>query len=109
MAKKMFEQRYPWIADVELEHGWHGVTGHTLRVREISGPVMGENIHVAAAFNGLGIMPGHNNGYLSACRICSHPDGDMHYMVGKAKQIPIPGELYRSMVFKPFMKIMTPG
>ncbi|NQU08648.1 MAG: FAD-binding oxidoreductase, partial [Candidatus Abyssubacteria bacterium] len=29
LAKRMFEQRFPWIADVELEHGWHGVTGHT--------------------------------------------------------------------------------
>lgn len=108
LAKKMFEQRYPWIADVELEHGWHGVTGHTLRVREVSGPVMGENIHVAAAFNGLGIMPGHNTGYLSACRITGHPDEDMRYMCGRARQIPVPGELYRSLIFKPFMKAMRP-
>ena len=108
LAKRMFEQRYPWIADVELEQGWHGVTGHTLRVREVTGPVMGDNIHTAGAFNGLGIMPGHNTGYLSACRICGHPDEDLRHLCGRAAQVPIPGELYRSMIFKPFMKVMTP-
>jgi len=100
LAKRMFEQRCPWIADVEFEHGWHGVTGHTLRVREITGPVMGDNIHVAGAFSGLGIMPGHNTGYLSACRICGHPDEDLRHLCGRAGQIPIPGEFYRSMIFK---------
>jgi glycine/D-amino acid oxidase-like deaminating enzyme len=108
LAKKMFEQRYPWIADVGLEQGWHGVTGHTLRVREITGPVMGENVHAAVGFNGLGIMPGHNTAYLSACRITGHADQDMRYMLGKRAQIPIPGELYRSMLLKPAMKALTP-
>ena len=108
LAQRMFEQRYPWIADIELAYGWHGVTGHTLRVREISGPVMGENIHASVAYNGLGIMPGHNNGYLSACRIMGEPDGDMRHLCGRKAQIPIPGEFYRSIMFKPFMKMATP-
>ena len=108
LAKRMFEQRYPWIADVGLEQGWHGVTGHTLRVREITGPVMGENIHSAVGFNGLGIMPGHNTAYLSACRITGHPDEDTRYMLGRRAQIPIPGEYYRSMLLKPAMKALTP-
>jgi gamma-glutamylputrescine oxidase len=108
LAKRMFEQRYPWIADVGLEQGWRGVTGHTLRVREIAGPVMGDNIHAAVAYNGLGIMPGHNTGYLSACRITGHPEEDMRYMLGRAVQIPIPGEFYRSMLLKPAMKVLTP-
>jgi len=109
LAQRMFEQRYPWITEVGLELGWQGVTGHTVRVREISGPVMGENIHVAVAYNGLGIMPGHNTGYLSACRITGHPEEDMRYMLGRKTQIPIPGEFYRSMILKPFMKLMTPA
>jgi glycine/D-amino acid oxidase-like deaminating enzyme len=108
LAKRMFEQRYPWIADVGLEQGWHGVTGHTVRVREIAGPVMGDNIHAAVAFNGLGIMPGHNTGYLTACRITGHPEEDMRYMLGKPVQVPIPGEFYRSMLLKPAMKALTP-
>ncbi len=108
LAKRMFEQRYPWIADIGLEQGWQGVTGHTLRVREISGPVMGANIQSAVAFNGLGIMPGHNTAYLSVCRITGHPDQDLRYMLGKGAQIPIPGEFYRSMLLKPAMKILTP-
>ena len=108
LAKRMFEQRYPWIADVALDQGWHGVTGHTVRVREITGPVMGENIHAAVGFNGLGIMPGHNTAYLSACRITGHPDEDTRYMLGRRVQIPIPGEYYRSMLLKPAMKALTP-
>jgi hypothetical protein len=108
LARQMFEQRYPWIAEIELAHGWHGVTGHTLRVREISGPVIGENIHASVAYNGLGIMPGHNNGYLSACRIIGEPEQDTRHMCGKRSQIPIPGEFYRSMIFKPFMKMARP-
>ena len=108
LARKMFEQRYPWIADIELAHGWHGVTGHTLRVREISGPVLGGNVYASVAYNGLGIMPGHNNGYLSACRIAGQADQDTRHMCGKTIQIPIPGEFYRSIMFKPFMKMATP-
>jgi glycine/D-amino acid oxidase-like deaminating enzyme len=108
LARKMFEQRYPWIADVDLVHGWHGVTGHTLRVREVTGPLAGENIHASVAYNGLGIMPGHNNGYLSACRITGRPDQDLRHMAGPRRQIPIPGEYYRSIIFKPFMKVMAP-
>ena len=105
----MFEQRYPWIAEVGLDRGWQGVTGHTVRVREIAGPVMGDNIHVAVAYNGLGIMPGHNTGYLSACRITGHAEEDMRYMLGWAAQIPIPGEFYRSIILKPVTKLMTPA
>jgi glycine/D-amino acid oxidase-like deaminating enzyme len=108
-ARKMFERRFPWVADVELTHGWHGVTGHTIRVREISGPAVSENIHTGVAFNGLGIMPGHNTGYLSACQICGHPDEDSGYVSGKTLRIPIPGEYYRSLIFKPFIKMMNSG
>jgi glycine/D-amino acid oxidase-like deaminating enzyme len=106
-ARKMFERRYPWIADVELTHGWHGVTGHTIRVREISGPVVSENIHVGVAFNGLGIMPGHNTGYLTACQMCGHPDEDIRFVSGKTFRVPIPGEYYRSLIFKPFIGMMN--
>jgi len=108
LAKKMFEQRFPWVADVELEHGWHGVTGHTLKMHEIVSPVVGDNIHVSAAFNGRGIMPGHNSGYLSACRITGHSDEDLRFLAGTSGHIPIPGEFYRSIMLKPFMRIMTP-
>jgi len=108
LAKRMFEQRYPWIADVKLEQGWQGVTGHTLRVREIAGPVMGDNVHAAVGFNGLGIMPGHNTGYLSACRVTGQAEEDMRYLLGRRVQIPIPGEFYRSMLLKPAMKALTP-
>jgi glycine/D-amino acid oxidase-like deaminating enzyme len=108
LARRIFEQRYPRIADLELAHGWHGVTGQTLMMRQIAGAVGDGNIHVSAAYNGLGVMPGHNNGYLTACRITGHADDDTRYLTGVSGQIPIPGEFYRSLTFKPFMRLMTP-
>jgi glycine/D-amino acid oxidase-like deaminating enzyme len=108
LARRIFEQRYPRITDFELAHGWHGVTGHTALFRQIAGAIGDGNIHVSAAYNGLGIMPGHNNGYLSACRITGHDDDDTRYLTGVSGQIPIPGEFYRSLMFKPFMSLMTP-
>ncbi|GAB4336947.1 MAG: FAD-dependent oxidoreductase [Candidatus Abyssubacteria bacterium] len=108
LAQKMFEQRYPWIADIGFERGWHGVTGHTLKVREIAGPAITENIYASVAYNGLGVMPGHNNGYLSACSIVNHLEPDIQYLSGVRGHIRFPGEYYRSLVFTPFMKLMTP-
>jgi len=108
LARRIFEQRYPRIADLGLAHGWHGVTGHTAMVRQVAGAIGEGNVHVSAAYNGLGIMPGHNNGYLTACRITGHADDDTRYLTGVSGQIPIPGELYRSLIFKPLMRLMTP-
>lgn len=108
LAQKMLEQRYPWVADIGLERGWHGVTGHTLKPREIAGPVIAENIYVSVAYNGLGMMPGHNNGYLSACLITGHPEPDIRHLSGTRGHIRFPDEFYRSLLFKPFMKLMTP-
>ncbi|MDJ0865654.1 MAG: FAD-dependent oxidoreductase [Myxococcota bacterium] len=108
LARQIFEQRYPRIADVELAQGWQGVTGHTALFRQIAGAVGDGNIHVSAAYNGLGIMPGHNNGYLTACRITGRAEDDTRYLTGVSGQIPLPGEFYRSLVFKPFMRLMTP-
>jgi gamma-glutamylputrescine oxidase len=108
LARRMFEQRYPGIADFELAHGWHGVTGQTLKWREIAGSFGDGNIHVSVAYNGLGVMPGHNNGYLSACQITGHADQDTRYLSSVSGQLPFPGEFYRSLVLKPVMSLMTP-
>lgn len=108
LARRMFEQRYPWIADIELVDGWHGVTGHTLKGGDVARPLMDGNILVSAAYNGLGVMPGHNNGYLAACRLTGHQDEDAGYYDEQVFHYPIPGEFYRSLIFKPFMKMMTP-
>jgi glycine/D-amino acid oxidase-like deaminating enzyme len=108
LARRIFEQRYPGVAEIGLTHGWHGVTGHTLMFRQIAGVVGEGNIHVSAAYNGLGIMPGHNNGYLTACRITGRSDDDTRYLTGVSGQVPLPGEFYRSLVFKPFMRLMSP-
>lgn len=107
-ARRVFEQRYPWLADVGFSHGWHGVTGHTLRGREILGVVGGGNIHVSVAYNGLGVMPGHTNGYLTACRLAGEDDEDTRYLDSISDQVRVPGGFLRSMILKPVMKMMTP-
>jgi len=107
-ARRIFEQRYPWLADIGFAHDWHGVTGHTLRGREILGVVDGGSIHVSVAYNGLGVMPGHTNGYLTACRLADRDDEDTRYLDSISDQIRVPGEFLRSMMVKPVMKMMTP-
>ncbi len=107
-TRRIFEQRYPWVADIGFAHEWHGVTGHTLRGREIVGVVDDGNIQVSLAYNGLGVMPGHTNGYLTACRLAGRDDEDTRYLDSISGQIRVPGEYLRSMMLKPVMKLMTP-
>jgi len=108
LAKQVFEQRYPQIADIGLVHGWHGVTGHTPLMKQIAGPIGAGNIHVSVAYNGSGIMPSHNNGYLTACNITGQSDQDLRFLTGDSGHLPFPGGFYRSLMLKPFMNIMTP-
>jgi glycine/D-amino acid oxidase-like deaminating enzyme len=107
-ARRIFERRYPWLADIGFAYGWHGVTGHTLRGREIVGVADDGNIHVSVAYNGLGVMPGHTNGYLTACRLAGREDEDTRYLDTISDQIRVPGEFLRSMMFKPSMRMLTP-
>lgn len=108
LATQLFEQRYPGITDIGLTNGWHGVTGHTTLMKSIAGPIGDGNIHVSVAYNGFGIMPSHNFGYLTACRITGNADEDLRYLTGVSGQLPVPGDFYRSLMLKPFMKLMTP-
>jgi glycine/D-amino acid oxidase-like deaminating enzyme len=108
LARRIFEQRYPKIADIGLSHGWHGVTGHTALFRTVAGAVGDGNIHVSVAYNGLGIMPGHNNGYLTACRLAGRDEDDTRFLTGVTGQLPLPGEFYRSLMLKPAMRLLTP-
>ncbi len=108
LAQRIFEQRFPAVADVGLTHGWHGVTGHTALFKQFSGPIGDGNVHVSAAYNGLGIMPAHNNAYLTACRIVGYDEPHVRYLTGVGSQLPVPGDFYRSLVLKPFMRLMTP-
>ncbi len=108
LARRLFEQRYPGITDLDLNYGWHGVTGHTVTMRSIVGTLGDGNVHICAAYNGLGIMPGHNSGYLSACRITGHSDDDIRILTESSFHVPFPGDFYRSLMLKPFMRFMTP-
>jgi len=108
LARRIFEQRYPRIAGIGLSHGWHGVTGHTALARTVAGAVGDGNIHVSVAYNGLGIMPSHNNGYLTACKLAGRDDDDTRFLTGVTGQVPIPGDYYRSLMLKPFMRLMAP-
>jgi glycine/D-amino acid oxidase-like deaminating enzyme len=109
LARRIFEQRYPQVADIGLSDGWHGVTGHTALGRAVAGAVGGDgNIHVSVAYNGLGIMPAHNNGYLTACRLTGRDEADTDFLTGVSGQLPLPGDFYRSLMLKPFMRLLTP-
>jgi gamma-glutamylputrescine oxidase len=108
LARRIFEQRYPQVADIGLDHGWHGVTGHTALGRTVAGAVGDGSIHMSVAYNGLGIMPAHNNGYLTACRLTGRDENDTGFLTGVTGQLPLPGDYYRSLVLKPFMRLMTP-
>jgi glycine/D-amino acid oxidase-like deaminating enzyme len=108
LATKLFEQRYPRISEFGPMYGWHGVTGHTVASRSIVGAFGGGNLHISAAYNGLGIMPSHNSGYLTANKIVGVEDDDYKNLSGASSHIPLPGDFYRSLIFKPFMNLMTP-
>lgn len=108
LARRIFEQRYPQVADIGLSHGWHGVTGHTALGRTVAGAIGDGNIHISVAYNGLGIMPAHNNGYLTACRLTGRDEADTRFLTGVTGQLPLPGDFYRSLMLKPFMRLLTP-
>jgi hypothetical protein len=63
---------------------------------------------VSAAYNGLGIMPAHNNGYLTACKLAGRDEDDVRFLTGVRGQLPFPGDYYRSLILKPFMRLLTP-
>ena len=105
LARETIERRYPWAAETELEHGWHGVTAHTLDSRGIGGAVSDGNIHVSVAYNGTGVVPAHNNGYLTACRIVGKPEQDFALLWGTSGHPPLPEPL-RSLVLKPLMRLL---
>jgi len=108
LAARLFERRYPGISDIGLEHGWSGVTGHTLLGKQIAGPIGDGNIHVSVAYNGSGIMPSHNNGYLTACQITGHSDSDTKFLTGTSGQILVPSGYYRNLLLKPGLSLLSP-
>lgn len=109
LAAHLFEKRYPGISDIGLEHGWSGVTGHTLLGKQIAGPIGDGNIHISVAYNGSGIMPSHNNGYLTACQITGHSDSDTKFLTGTSGQILVPGGYYRNLLLKPGLSMLSPA
>lgn len=105
---KLFEQRYPGISEFDLNTSWHGVTGHTARMTTITETIGAGNVHVNVAYNGLGIMPGHNSGYLNACRITGNENSGIKFLEAGSRQIPVPTNYYRNMLLKPSMSLLAP-
>jgi glycine/D-amino acid oxidase-like deaminating enzyme len=105
LARATMERRYPWAAETGLEEGWHGVTAHTLDSRLIAGPVAVGNLHASVAYNGTGVVPAHNNGYLTACRIAGRAEPDLALLPGTAGHPPLPEPL-RLLVLKPLMRLL---
>jgi gamma-glutamylputrescine oxidase len=105
LARTTIARRYPWTAETELEDGWHGVTAHTLDSRSIAGPLAGGNLHVSVAYNGMGVVPAHNNGYLTASRIVGNPEKDLALLCCTSGHPPLPEPL-RSLGLKPLMRLL---
>jgi glycine/D-amino acid oxidase-like deaminating enzyme len=105
LARTTLSRRYRWAAETELEYGWHGVTAHTLDWRVVAGPLGDGNLHASTAYNGTGVVPAHNNGYLTACRIVGEQEEDLALLQGTSGHPPIPEPL-RSLGFKPLMRLL---
>ncbi len=63
--RRSFDARFPMLRDVELEHTWGGKLGMTLNDTHCFGTV-GERIHAAAGYNGVGLAMGTALGTLLA-------------------------------------------
>jgi gamma-glutamylputrescine oxidase len=105
LARTTIGRRYPWVAETELEDGWHGVTAHTLDSRGIAGPLADGNLHISVAYNGTGVVPAHYNGCLTASRIAGETEGDFALLWGTRGHPPLPEPL-RSLVLKPLMRLL---
>ncbi len=105
LARTTIARRYPWIAEIELEDGWHGVTAHTLDGRGVAGSIADGNIHVSVAYNGTGVVPAHSNGYLTAARIVGKPEADFALLWGTSGHPPLPEPL-RSLGLIPLMRLL---
>lgn len=107
-ALNLFEKRYPDIRELQPDIAWHGVTGHTVSEKPVFSVIGENNVHIGIAYNGLGIMPGHNIGYLSASRITGNPDPDVQFLEDTAGSLPIPRDYYRNMMLQSVMKLASP-
>jgi hypothetical protein len=105
LARTTIARRYPWVAETELEYGWHGVTAHTLDGRGVAGSIGDGNIHLSVAYNGTGVVPAHYNGCLTASRIVGEPEADYALLWGTSGHPPLPEPL-RSLGFKPLMRLL---
>ena len=101
LAEQVCKQHYPGLSDIAFDHGWHGVTGHTIVLKPVVETIGEGNVYLTAALNGLGIMPGHNFGYLTACKITGEKEQDISVLDGSSTSIPFPAEFYRSLILKP--------
>ena len=107
LAVSACRQQYPSLEDVPFDHGWHGITGHTIALKPVIRTLGYGNVHVTVALNGLGIMPGHNFGYLTACKIAGERDRDIALMDAASTSIPFPTEFYRNLILKPAISALN--
>jgi len=101
IAERVCRVHYPALADLSFEHGWHGVTGHSIQLKPVVKTIGAGNVHVTVALNGLGIMAGHNFGYLTACKITGTQDQDVALLEASSATTPFPTEFYRNLILRP--------
>ncbi len=100
LAERVCKRHYPSLANIPFSHGWHGVTAHTIQFKPVVETIGEGNVYVSVALNGLGIMPGHNFGYLTACKAAGVEEKDILVLESASSAIPFPREFYRSIILK---------
>lgn len=107
LAERVCKQHYPSLSGIAFNHSWHGVTGHTIALKPVVETLGEGNVYLTAALNGLGIMPGHNFGYLTACKITGEKEQDILVLDGSSTSVPFPTESYRSLILKPAISVVN--
>jgi len=107
LAEKVCRHHYPALVEVAFDHGWHGVTGHTIPLKPVIQTAGEGNVFITVALNGLGIMPGHNFGYLTACKIAGKRDPDISVLDASSTSIPFPTEYYRNLILRPAISALN--
>jgi gamma-glutamylputrescine oxidase len=95
-------RRYPWLEGIPIEYEWHGVTARTRDRWPVAGEI-DDHVHIAAGFNGAGVMATHYFGHLLAHQMLGRPHRDLHLLRAAEEHPYVPGELARGLAMKEWL------
>ncbi|MBB6520884.1 NAD(P)/FAD-dependent oxidoreductase [Pseudoteredinibacter isoporae] len=107
LVQRIFQERYPHINQLGIEHEWHGVTAHTLNSRSVVSNVLSDTIFLCGAYNGLGIMPSHYSAYLIAQKMTGNESEDWQRLTRLGQHVSFPRDYYRSLMLKSSFNLLN--